>query len=143
LCELKDDRALGILYSNLALQEAREGQWEQAVTSFTLALGSHRIVGNEEGLAVTYSQMGKGFLDQGDLVMAERCLNNASEHYIKLGHEPAEAAVLRLLASLYEQRRDHVSARRCLERVMEIDQRYRLPNELEDGQRLSGIRTFP
>ena len=67
LRDLQDDRALGILYNNLALQEAREGQWEQAVTSFKQALDYHRIVGNEEGLAVTYSQLGKCFLDQGDL----------------------------------------------------------------------------
>ena len=51
---------------------------------------------------MTYSQLGKCFLDQGDLTRAERCLNNASEHYIKLGNEPAEAAVLRLLATMYE-----------------------------------------
>src|SRR3712207_4842754 len=53
LRELHDERGLGILYNNLALQEAREGQWEQAVTSFRQALDCHRTVGNEEGLAVT------------------------------------------------------------------------------------------
>src|SRR5574342_504112 len=95
--------------------------------SFTRALDSHRTVGNEEGLAVTYSQLGKCFLDQGDLTRAERCFNNASEHYIKLGNEPAEAAVLRLLATVYDSRRDSISARRCLERAVSLDQRYRLP----------------
>ena len=73
---------------------------------------------------MTYSQLGKCFLDQGDLNQAERCLNNASEHYIKLGNEPAEAAVLRLLATVYVTRQDLVSARRCLERVVSLDQRY-------------------
>ena len=61
----------------------------------------HRVVGNEEGLALTYSQLGKTFLDSGDLRKAERCLNNASEHFIKLGNAPGEAAVLRLLATVY------------------------------------------
>jgi Tetratricopeptide repeat len=75
---------------------------------------------------VTYSQLGQCFLDQCDLTQAERCMNNASEHYIKLGNEPAEAAVLLLLGSLYEQRNDQVSARRCLERVVLINQRYHL-----------------
>ena len=41
---------LGILYNNLALQEARERQWDQAIASFTQALDCHRVVGNEEGL---------------------------------------------------------------------------------------------
>jgi tetratricopeptide (TPR) repeat protein len=127
LRELQDARGLGILYTNLALQEARAGQWDQAVTSFKQALDHHRIVGNEEGLAVTYSQLGKCYLDQGDLLQAERCLNNASEHYIKLGNEPAEAAVLRYLAGVYEARRDWTSALRCLDRVISLDQRYTLP----------------
>jgi len=64
---LKDDRALGILCNNIALQEAREEQREQAIASFKQALDYHRVVGNEKGLAVTYSQLGKCFLDQGDL----------------------------------------------------------------------------
>ena len=121
------------------MQEAREGQWEQAVTSFKQALDYHRVVGNEEGLAVTYSQLGKCFLDQGDLTRAERCLNNASEHYIKLGNEPAEAAVLRLLAMIYETRRDYVSARRCLERIVSLDLRYKLPELQQDSTRLAAL----
>ncbi len=103
---LKDHRALGILYNNLALEEARGQRWKDAVESFHQALTYHRMVGNEEGLAVTYSQMGQCFLEQGDLVNAERCLNNGSEHYIKLGAEAGEAAVLRLLANLYDRRGD-------------------------------------
>ena len=85
---LNDHRALGILYNNLALEEAREQHWKEAVESFGQALTYHRMVGNEEGLAVTYSQMGQCFLEQGDLENAERCLNNGSEHYIKLGPRP-------------------------------------------------------
>ncbi|HEU0069564.1 MAG TPA: tetratricopeptide repeat protein, partial [Nitrospiraceae bacterium] len=119
--------------------EAREGQWEQAVTSFKQALDYHRVVGNEEGLAVTYSQLGKCFLDQGDLTRAERCLNNASEHYIKLGNEPAEAAVLRLLATLYDTRHDLVSARRCLERVVALDLRYNLSELQTDSAHLAKL----
>jgi len=107
---------------------------------FTQALGSHRVVGNEEGLAVTYSQLGKCFLDRGDLKGAERCLNNASEHYIKLGNEPAEAAVLRYLATIYDTRRDSVSARRCLERVVSLDQRYGLPDLQIDLANLAKLK---
>ncbi len=113
---LNDHRALGILYNNLALQEAREQQWKEALESFAQALSYHRMVGNEEGLAVTYSQMGRCFLDQGDLVSAERCLNNGSEHYIKLGAEVGEAAVLRVLADLYSRRGD-LAFRRPLPRT--------------------------
>ena len=91
-------------------------------------------------LAVTYSQLGKCFLDQGDLTRAERCLNNASEHYIKLGNEPAEAAVLRLLATVYDTRRDLVSARRCLERVVSLDLRYRLPELHTDSASLAKLK---
>ncbi len=137
---LQDSRGLGILYTNLALQEARTSHWAQAVTSFKLALDHHRIVGNEEGLAVTYSQLGKCYLDQGELLEAERCLNNASEHYIKLGNEPAEAAVLRYLAGMYEARRDWTSALRCLDRVLSLDQRYALPELQADLNHLAKLK---
>ena len=74
-----------------------------------------------------------------DLVKAERCLNNASEHYIKLGNEPAEAAVLRLLATIYEARHDRVSARRCLERVVSLDLRYKLSESQADSAHLARL----
>jgi hypothetical protein len=64
-------------------------------------------------------------------------LNNASEHFIKLGNEPAEAAALRLLADLYEQRGDAISAIRCLERIVPIGQRYGLAQWQEDALRLN------
>ncbi|HRC44383.1 MAG TPA: hypothetical protein PLT27_10045, partial [Nitrospira sp.] len=83
---------------------------DESVRLFTQALDSHRVVGNEEGLAGTYSQLGKTFLDSGHTVEAERCFNNASEHFIKLGNPAGEAAVLRELADLYEQRQDRVAA---------------------------------
>jgi hypothetical protein len=99
------------------------------------------MVGNEEGLAVTYSQMGQCFLEQGDLVNAERCLNNGSEHYIKLGAEAGEAAVLRLLANLYDRRGDVLSATRCLERTILIDTKYDLPESSRDAQELARIKS--
>ncbi len=106
---------------------------------FKQALDHHRTVGNEEGLAVTYSQLGKCYLDQGDLTRAERCLNNASEHYIKLGNEPAEAAVLRLLATVYKTRQDTAAARRCLTRVVALDERYALPEFQADSSHLARL----
>ena len=89
---------------------------------------------------MTYSQLGKCYLDQGDLLGAERCLNNASEHYLKLGNEPAEAAVLRLLAKLYDTQHDPISAQRCLERVVSLDLRYRLPELEADSKKLLNVK---
>ena len=60
--------------------------------------------------------MGKCF-DSGRSVEAERCFNNATEHFIKLGNPSGEAAVLRELADLYEQRQDTIAAIRCVERL--------------------------
>ena len=137
---LKDHRALGILYNNVALEEARGQHWKEAIEAFHQALVYHRMVGNEEGLAVSYSQMGQCFLDQGDLENAERCLNNGSEHYIKLGVEAGEAAVLRLLANLYERRGDFLSAVRCLERTVAIDAKYNLAESSRDAEALARLK---
>jgi tetratricopeptide (TPR) repeat protein len=137
---LNDHRGLGILYNNLALQEAREQRWKDAIDSFSQALAYHRTVGNEEGLAVTYSQMGKCFLEHDDLLNAERCLNNGSEHYVKLGAEAGEAAVLRLLADVYRRRGDLSSAIRCLERTLQIDAKYNLMDAPRDAAALARLK---
>lgn len=134
---IEHHRALGILHNNLALMELATRQPDDAVVHFQRAIECHRMVGDELGLANTFSQFGKALLSQGDLQQAERCLNNASEHFIKLGQEPSEAAVLRLLADIYETRSDHVSALRCLERAVHVDRRYHLPEIENDQKRLA------
>lgn len=136
---IEHHRALGLLYNNLALMELATKHHDEAVGSFQRALECHRMVGDELGLANTFSQFGKALLSQGDLQQAERCLNNASEHFIKLGQEPSEAAVLRLLADIYETRRDYVSALRCLERAVHVDTRYNLPETENDHNRLTRL----
>jgi hypothetical protein len=70
------------------LRRRAEQHWKEAVESFGQGLTYHRMVGNEEGLAVTYSQMGQCFLEQGDLENAERCLNNGSDITLSLGPRP-------------------------------------------------------
>ena len=140
LTPLADHRALGILYHNLALEEARRHQWDEAIAMFKQALEQHRMVGNEDGLAVTYSRLGKAFLDGGRAVEAERCFNNASEHFIKLGNEVGEAACLRLLGDIYRQRENLVAAIRCLERAVFLDTRYRLPTLSDDRRLLDELR---
>ena len=133
---LNNQRALGIVYSNLALQEASTNQLEAGIHHFKQALDLHRAVGDEQGLANTYSQLGKTFFLAGEFRQAEKCLNNASEHFIKLGSQPGESAALRLLAKLYQRTGDPISAARCLERTIQIDLRYRLPELKEDQEQL-------
>jgi tetratricopeptide (TPR) repeat protein len=122
------------------MEEARLAQWDGATAYFTKALDAHRIVGNEEGLALTYSQLGKAFLDADDLRKAEKCFNNASEHFIKLGNATGEAAVLRLLADVYIRVADRVSAIRCLERVIFLATHFNLPELNRDLESLNHIR---
>ncbi|NOS83301.1 MAG: hypothetical protein HOP32_17145, partial [Nitrospira sp.] len=55
-------------------------------------------------------------------------------------NEPAEGAVLRLLATLYDARQDLVSARRCLERVVSLDLRYQLPELQTDSANLAKLK---
>src|SRR5437868_10156218 len=109
------------------------------IAHFQKALDFHRLAGDEDGLAITYGQLGKAFLLSGDFRQAEKCLNNASEHFIKLGNEPAEAAVLRLLADLYVQSVNKESAIRCLERVVLLDARYGLSQHTDDMANLKRL----
>ena len=57
-----------------------------------------------------------------------------------MGNERGEAAVLRLLADLYERAGNVESAIRCLERVVLLDTRYGLLQFPHDKARLSGLR---
>jgi pyridoxal biosynthesis lyase PdxS len=84
--------------------------------------------------------MGRTFFEAGRLVEAERCLNNASEHFVKLGQPQGEAAVLRLLADLYEHRRDSLSAIRSLERLMVVLQSFGETPTSADQDRLMRLR---
>ena len=51
--------------SNLALQEFQLHNLEAAIDAFHAALEYHRKVGNEDGLAATYGQLGKTFPPNG------------------------------------------------------------------------------
>ena len=140
LTTTENHRALGILHSNLALQEVATKQLPDAIGHFKTALDFHRLVGDETSLATTYSQLGQAFFMQEEFRQAEWCLNNASEHFIKLGNEPSEAAVLRVLAALYQKKGDRVSATHCIERTIQIDIRYQLPEHNNDRATLAQIR---
>jgi hypothetical protein len=108
--------------------------------AFHTALEFHRKVGNEDGLAATYGQLGKTFLQMGNVRKAEACLNNATEHFIKLGNGPGEAGALRVLADVYLGREDRISELRCMERVVQLDQTYRLPQYEKDHHRYNTLR---
>ena len=119
---------------------ASTAEGKRVCEQFKKALESHRVVGDEDGLAVTYSQLGKTFLQANQNSQAEKCLNNASEHFIKLGNEPGEAATLRLLADVYEQTGNRLSALRCLERVVQVDTSYGLPQLQQDREWMVRLR---
>ena len=89
---------------------------------------------------MTYSQLGRTFSQAGLLRQAEKCLNNACEHFIKLGQPAGEAAALRLLAELYERTGELQNAIRCLERVLLQVTRYGVPHEEDDRRRLARLR---
>ncbi|MGZ8383182.1 MAG: hypothetical protein ACXWWE_04145, partial [Nitrospira sp.] len=76
----------------------------------------------------------------GRPVQAERCFNNASEHFIKLGNPTGEAAVLRELADLYEQRHDTIAAIRCVERLHHLALGTGRAPAATDRERLARLR---
>lgn len=109
------------------------------------ALRDDRQSGTADALTETLGNLGnvclgKTYLLTGKRREAEKCLNNASEHFIKLGNEHGEAAVLRVLADVYEQAKESIAAVRCLERVVLIDRRYGLDQAGEDADRLERLR---
>lgn len=91
-------------------------------------------------LAVTYGQLGKTYLLAGQPRQAERCLNNACEHFNKLGNGTGQTGALRLLADHYEHEGDLPPAIRCLERIHQLTLAYRLPHAEADRSRLARLR---
>ncbi len=127
LAPLDDARSLGILDSNLGLLALDAGQLDEAISAFKTAIDYFKRSGFEEGLAGTWDQLGRAFLQVGKLAQAETCLNFSSSHCISLGDVAGEAEALRGLAQVYEARGDDELVRRCRERIAEITYRYGLP----------------
>jgi tetratricopeptide (TPR) repeat protein len=133
LAPLGDTRSLGILHCNLGLLERDVGRLDEAIAALTIAIDFHKRSGFEEGLAGTWGQLGRAFLQAGKLAKAETCFNFSASHFISLGDLAGEAEALRGLASVYEATGDKDLVARCRGRIAEISARYRLPAQVKPG----------
>lgn len=135
LDEGADALSSGLLYSNLGLLEQAMGHPEEAIGLFRKAIDFHKKSGHEEGLAATWGQLGRAFLQRGQDRDAETCFNYSTTHFSRLGDPAGEAEALRGLADVYERRGDRELALHCLARIMELQKRYRLPPDTRDRER--------
>ncbi|MFZ5861545.1 MAG: tetratricopeptide repeat protein [Nitrospirota bacterium] len=126
LTPLADARSLGVLHSNVGLLELDAGKLEDAIIALKTAIDFHKRSGFEEGLAGTWGQLGRAFLQIGTLDQAETCFNFSSSHFISLGDPTGEAEALRGLVAVYEAKRDPELVTRCRTRIAEIQARYGL-----------------
>ncbi|MFO0730498.1 MAG: tetratricopeptide repeat protein [Nitrospiraceae bacterium] len=126
---------------NLAMEEARQQRWDDAVRLFQQALDSHRVVGSEDSLAATFTQLGKTLLDCGRSVEAERCFNNASRNnFIQARKSGGEAAVMRGTGGSLQGRGITLSAVRCVERLHHLALGTGRVPSAEDKARLARLR---
>lgn len=107
------------------------GDLQQARSCYEKAVRDDRGNGSKQKLSDSLGNLGNVYAMMGAY--------DESEHFIKLGNEQGEAAVLRLLADLYEQASKEESAIRCLERVVTLDTRYGLLQFRQDNARLSEL----
>lgn len=135
-----EDLSAGVLYSNRGLLEEATGHLEEAITLFKKAIDFHKKAGHEEGLAATWGQLGRAFLRRDQDRDAETCFNYATTHFNRLGDPTGESEALRSLAAVYERRGDRELALHCLGRILEIQERYRLPPDARDRERSDRLR---
>ncbi|MDC4204956.1 MAG: tetratricopeptide repeat protein [Candidatus Manganitrophus sp.] len=140
LQENSDDLSSGVLYSNRGLLEEATGHLEEAINLFRKAIDFHKKAGHEEGLAATWGQLGRVFLQRDQDRDAETCFNYATTHFNRLGDPSGESEALRGLAAVYERRGDRELALHCLERITEIEERYRLPPDARDHEQNNRLR---
>jgi tetratricopeptide (TPR) repeat protein len=129
LTPVDEARSLGILHCNVGLLEMDAGRLDEAIAALKTAIDCHKRSGFEEGLAGTWGQLGRAFLQVGQLAKAETCFNFSSSHFISLGDVAGEAEALRGLVSVYEGKGDAGLVKRCRERIAEIQTRYGLAAE--------------
>lgn len=140
LGENTDDLSSGLLYSNRGLLEQAMGRLEEAIGLFRKAIDFHKKAGHEEGLAGTWGQLGRAFLQRNQDRDAETCFNYATTHFSRLGDPAGEAEALRGLAEVYERRGDRELAIHCLARIIEIGKRVGLPPDPRDHEQGDRLR---
>ncbi|HEX9758810.1 MAG TPA: tetratricopeptide repeat protein [Nitrospiria bacterium] len=136
----QDNHSLGTLFSNLGLLEMHAGEVGKAIPFFKKALDLHKQTGNEEGLAATWGQLGKAYQFLKVFKKAETCFNFSYTHFGHIGHPSGEKEALVYLADLYELREQRELSLRCLERVLEINKRFRFKEPEEFTIRVKNLR---
>ncbi|MDC4224271.1 MAG: tetratricopeptide repeat protein [Candidatus Manganitrophus sp.] len=81
----------GWLCSNRGLLEEATGHLEEAIDLFRKAIDFHKKAGHEEGLAATWGQLGRVFLQRDQDRDAETCFNYATTHFNRLGDPAGES----------------------------------------------------
>lgn len=135
-----DDLSSGLLYSNLGLLEQARGHLGEAIGLFRQAIDFHKKTGHEEGLAATWGQLGRAFLQCGRDRDAETAFNYSTTHFSRLGDPAGEAEALRGLAEVYERRADRELALHCLARIADIQRRVGLPPDPRDREQIDRLR---
>jgi len=136
----RDTHSLAILYSNFGLLAQDQGVLDEGIAYLKKSVELHKETGFEEGLATTWGQLARLFALNGNDHDAEICFNYAATHFGSLGDPYGEIEALRGLAHIYEHRRDPELVLRCLNRMMGIHRRFRLPSSESDQAWLKKIR---
>jgi tetratricopeptide (TPR) repeat protein len=133
---LGEEPIVATVLSNLALIARGRGDWPRAQSLYERAIALTQRIGDPVGLAGLYNGLGKTYLLMGRHDDATACCSTALAIAERAGDDRLMAAAWYQLAFVYEGRGLLDRAVAMMERVVEVDEKYRLPKLEENRRRL-------
>ena len=135
-----DEPAKAVLFSDLGLVAREQGRFDQAIEYYEQSLVLMRRLGNDGGVADAWRMMARTFLLQRRFDDAIACGQTSQSVAERSRDELRVGGARYLLADCYEAMGRFQDAAQLLERVVEMDRKYRLPKLEENTKRLQALR---
>jgi tetratricopeptide (TPR) repeat protein len=100
-----------------------QGGYPQAIEYYKKANEIREQMGNEQGLAVGYGNLGNSYLQQGDLEWAIQAYKKSLEYSIRLGMDQASAQVYNNLGIVHQEQGQYDLAIKMYQKSLEIELR--------------------
>jgi tetratricopeptide (TPR) repeat protein len=140
MTKTQDETSKAVLFSDLGLIAREKGEFNEAIAHYEKSLVLMRRLGNDGGVADAWRMLARTFLLQQRFDDAIACCQTSQSIAERSQDELRTGGARYVLADCYEAMGRFREAAQLLERVVEMDRKYHLPNLGENTKRLEGLR---
>jgi tetratricopeptide (TPR) repeat protein len=135
-----DDIGKAVLFSDLGLVARETGHFGEAMGYYEQSLTLMRRTDNQGGMADGWRMMSRTYLMQGRAEEALACCRTSLAVAERMRDELRIGGAWYLMAECFERSDRLQEAADLLERVVQVDRKYRLPKLAENTKRLEALR---